>query len=83
MASCPRRESDKRGMAMSPSAGFVRWSAVATMTGGALSVLFAFVGEESRAHVPVDAARYASLVVGIAGLHFHLRGSSGYGRLGL
>jgi hypothetical protein len=67
---------------MSPSAGFVRWSAVAAMAGGALSILFAFIGENSWAHVPVDAARYVLLVVGIAGIYLHLRGSRGFGLLG-
>ena len=52
------------------------------MAGGALSILFAFVGEESWAHVPVDAARYAVLVVGIVGIYLHLRGSRGFGWLG-
>lgn len=48
----------------------------------ALSILFAFLGENNRAHVPVDAARYALLVVGLAGLYLYLRRSSGFGRLG-
>jgi hypothetical protein len=69
-------------MAMSASAGFVRWSAVAAMAGGAVSILFTFLGEESWAHVPVDAARYALLVVGIVGIYLHLRPSTGFGRLG-
>ncbi len=64
------------------SAGFVRWGAIAAIVGGALSVLFPFVGERSWAHVPVDAARYAFLVVGVVGLYLHLRRSSGFGRLG-
>jgi hypothetical protein len=64
------------------SAGFVRWAAIAAIVGGALSVLFPFVGERSWAHVPVDAARYAFLVVGIVGLYLHLRRLSGFGRLG-
>lgn len=52
------------------------------MLGGAFSVLFAFIGENSWVHVPLDAARYALLVVGIAGLYLYLRQSSGFGRLG-
>ena len=60
----------------------IRWGALAAMLGGALSILFAFLGENNRAHVPVDAARYALLVVGIAGLYLYLRQSSGFGRLG-
>jgi hypothetical protein len=53
------------------------------MLGGALSVLFAFVGENNWAHVPLDAARYAPLVVGVAGLYLYLRQSRGFGRLGV
>jgi hypothetical protein len=64
------------------TAGFVRWGALAAIVGGALSVLFPFVGERSWVHVPVDAARYAFLVVGVVGLYLHLRRSSGFGRLG-
>ena len=64
------------------SADLVRWGAIAAMVGGALSVLFAFVGENSWAHVPVDAARYAFLVVGVVGLYLYLRQSGGFGRLG-
>ncbi len=60
----------------------VRWGAIAAMVGGALSVLFAFVGENSWAHVPVDAARYAFLVVGVVGLYLYLRGSERFGLLG-
>jgi hypothetical protein len=52
------------------------------MLGGAFSVLFAFVGENSWLHVPLDAARYALLVVGIAGLYLYLRQSDRFGRLG-
>ncbi len=52
------------------------------MAGGALSILFAFLGEESWAHVPVDAARYALLVVGIVGIYLYLRRSERFGRLG-
>ncbi len=60
----------------------IRWRALAAMLGGALSILFVFLGENNWAHVPVDAARYALLVVGIAGLYLYLRQSSGFGRLG-
>jgi len=70
------------GVAISPSAGLVRWGAIAAIVGGALSILFAFVGEDNWAHVPVDAARYALLVVGIVAIHLHLRPSTGFGRLG-
>ena len=35
------------GVAMSPSAGLVRWGAIAAIVGGALSILFAFVGEDN------------------------------------
>jgi hypothetical protein len=52
------------------------------MIGGALSILFAFVGEENWAHVPLDAARYAFLVVGIVGLYLYLRRSRSFGWLG-
>jgi hypothetical protein len=51
--------------------------------GGTLSVLFAFVGENNWAHVPLDAARYALLVVGVAGLYLYLRQSGRFGRLGV
>lgn len=64
------------------SSNLIRWGALAAMLGGALSILFAFLGENNWAHVPVDAARYALLVVGIAGLYLFLRQSSGFGRLG-
>lgn len=64
------------------SSGLIRWGAIAAMLGGALSVLFAFVGESSRAHVPLDAARYVLLVFGIAGLYLYLRHSRGFGWLG-
>ena len=64
------------------SSNLIRWGALAAMLGGALSILFAFLGENNWAHVPVDAARYALLVVGIAGLYLYLRQSSGFGRLG-
>lgn len=64
------------------SSNLIRWGAVAAILGGALSVLFAFVGEDSPAHVPLDAARYALLAVGITGLYFYLRRSRGFGRLG-
>lgn len=52
------------------------------MLGGALSILFSFVGEDHWAHVPLDAARYVFLVVGVAGLYLYLRQSSRFGRLG-
>ncbi len=52
------------------------------MLGGALSILFAFVGENSPVHVPLDTARYALLVVGIAGLYLYLRRARRFGRLG-
>jgi len=58
-----------------------RWGALAAIVGGALSVLFAFLGDH-WAHVVVDAARHVLLVVGITGLYFHLRQSPGFGRLG-
>lgn len=58
-----------------------RWGALAAMVGGALSVLFVFLGDH-WAHVMVDAARYVLLVVGIAGLYLYLRQSPGFGRLG-
>jgi hypothetical protein len=64
------------------SAGLVRWVAIAAIVGGTLSILFAFVGENSWAHVPVDAARYALLVIGIVGIYLRLRRSTGIGRLG-
>ncbi len=64
------------------SSNLIRWGALAAMLGGALSILFAFLGENNWAHVPVDAARYALLVVGIAGLYLYLRQTSGFGRLG-
>lgn len=65
------------------STGFVRWGAIAAIVGGALSVLFPFLGERSWAHVPVDAARYAFLVVGIVGIYLYLRQSRSFGRLGV
>lgn len=64
------------------SSKVILWAAPAAMLGGALSILFAFVGENSWAHVPLDAAGYALLVVGIAGLYLYLRRSRGFGRLG-
>ncbi len=66
---------------MSPS-NLIRWGALAAMLGGSLSILFVFLGENNWAHVPVDAARYALLVVGIVGLYLYLRHSRGFGRLG-
>jgi hypothetical protein len=64
------------------STDLIRWSAPATVVGGLLSILFAFVGEDSWAHVPLDAARYALLVVGIAGIYLYLRRSERFGMLG-
>ncbi len=64
------------------SSDLMRWGAIAAMLGGALSILFAFVGENHWAHVPLDAARRVLLVVGIAGLYLYLRQSRGFGRLG-
>ncbi len=52
------------------------------MLGGVLSILFAVVGEESWAHAPLDAARYAFLVVGIVGIYLYLRRSERFGLLG-
>lgn len=52
------------------------------MLGGLLSVAFAFVGEDSWAHVPLDAARYALLVVGIVGIYLYLRRTERFGLLG-
>jgi hypothetical protein len=71
----------KKGVSVS-SSNLIRWGALAAMLGGTLSILFAFLGENNWAHVPVDAARYALLVVGIAGLYLYLRQSRGFGRLG-
>jgi hypothetical protein len=64
------------------STGLIRWSGPAAVVGGLLSILFAFVGEDSWAHVPLDAARYAFLVVGIVGIYLYLRRSEGFGMLG-
>lgn len=64
------------------SSDLIRWSGPAAMLGGLLSVVFAFVGEDSWAHVPLDAARYAFLVVGIVGIYLYLRRSEGFGMLG-
>lgn len=55
-----------------------QWGALAAIVGGALSVLFAFLGDH-WAHVVVDAARYVLLVVGITGLYLYLRQSPGFG----
>jgi hypothetical protein len=60
----------------------VRWGGPAAMLGGVLSIVFAFVGENSWAHVPLDAARYAFLVVGIVGIYLFLRRSERFGLLG-
>jgi hypothetical protein len=64
------------------STDLIRWSGPAAVVGGLLSILFAFVGEESWAHVPLDAARYALMVVGIVGIYLYLRQTRGFGRLG-
>src|SRR5215210_3912861 len=64
------------------SSDLIRWSGPAAMLGGLLSIMFAFVREESWAHVPLDAARYAFLVVGIVGIYLYLRHSEGFGKLG-
>lgn len=64
------------------SSDYMRYGGLAAMLGGVLSILFAFAGEENPAHVPLDAARYAFLVVGIVGVHLYLRQSERYGRLG-
>jgi hypothetical protein len=60
----------------------VRWGGPAAMLGGVLSIVFAFVGENSWAHVPLDAARYAFLVAGIVGIYLFLRRSERFGLLG-
>jgi hypothetical protein len=49
------------------ASGLIRWGGLAAVVGGVLSILFACIGEDSWAHVPLDAARYAFLVVGIVG----------------
>lgn len=59
-----------------------RWGAIAAMLGGAFSILFVFLGEDNWAHVPVDAARFLFLAVGIVGLYVYLRRARGVGRLG-
>ena len=82
MASFLVGEVARKGSTSLSSASVVRWGAIAAIVGGALSVLFAFLGEGSWAHVPVDAARYAFLVVAIVGLYLYLRQSRGFGRLG-
>lgn len=65
------------------SSDLMRWGGLSAMIGGVLSALFAFVGESNWLHVPLDAARYALLVVGITGLYLYLRQSRGFGRLGI
>jgi hypothetical protein len=60
----------------------VRSGGPAAVVGGVLSILFAFVGENSWAHVPLDAARYAFLVAGIVGIYLFLRRSERFGLLG-
>ncbi len=64
------------------ASNLIRWGGPAALLGGVFSILFAFVGEDSWAHVPLDAARYAFLVVGIVGLYLYLRQSTGFGLLG-
>jgi hypothetical protein len=64
------------------ASGLIRWGGLAAVVGGVLSILFAFIGEDSWAHVPLDAARYAFLVVGIAGIYLYLRRSERFGLLG-
>jgi len=64
------------------SSDLIRWGGPAAMLGGLLSVVFAFVGEDSWAHVPLDAARYAFLMVGIVGIYLYLHRSEGFGMLG-
>ena len=51
------------------SSGLVRWGEPAAMLGGVLFIVFAFVGEGSWVHLPLDAARYALLVVGIVEIY--------------
>lgn len=64
------------------SSRVIQWAAPAAVLGGVFSILFAFVGEDNWAHVPLDAARYAFLVVGIIGIYLYLRRSRGFGLLG-
>ncbi len=64
------------------SSNLIRWGAIAAILGGAFSILFVFLGESNWTHVPVDAARYAFLVVGIVGFYLYLRQSRSFGRLG-
>ncbi len=52
------------------------------MLGGVFSILFVFAAEDNWAHVPLDAARYAFLVVGITGIYLYLRRSRRFGLLG-
>ena len=74
--------SDEPSTGTGYSSDLIRYSGLAAMLGGVLSILFAFVGEENPTHVPLDAARYVLLVVGLIGLHMYLRQSDRYGRLG-
>jgi glycerophosphoryl diester phosphodiesterase len=60
----------------------IRWCGLAAVLGGLLSILFAFVGEESWAHVPLDATRYGFLAVGIVGIYLYLQRSERFGLLG-
>lgn len=64
------------------SSDITKWSGPSAVIGGAFSILFAFTGEDNWAHVPLDAARYAFLVVGIIGIYLYLRCSERFGLLG-
>ncbi len=65
------------------SSDLIRWGALAAALGGALSILFVFVGENSGLHVPLDTARHALLVGGIAAIYLYVRQSSGrFGAMG-
>jgi hypothetical protein len=64
------------------SSGLIRWGGPAAVLGGVFSILFAFVGEDNWAHVPLDAASHAFLVVGIVGIYLYLRRSERFGLLG-
>ncbi len=61
----------------------IQWGALAAVLGGALSILFAFVGENSALHVPLDTVRHALLVGGIAAIYLYVRRSAGrFGAMG-
>jgi hypothetical protein len=62
--------------------GWSHIGGVAAMLGGALSVLYSFVGETHWSHVPLDAARHIFLAAGVTGLYFYLRCSDRFGWLG-